>query len=56
MQQLTILICTVHQNFVLLDPRLKEMRFANDEIDNNTIYECREQLYQLTQLSTEEII
>ena len=38
----------------LLDPRLKEMVFANDEIRNDTIHECRQQLHQLIQLPTEE--
>ena len=38
----------------LLDPRLKEMSFASDEIRNDTIRECREQLHQLTQPPTEE--
>ena len=40
----------------LLNLWLKEMSFASDEIHNDTIHECWEQLYQLTQPQTEEHI
>ncbi|CAG8784672.1 23289_t:CDS:1, partial [Gigaspora rosea] len=40
----------------LLDPRLKEMAFANDDIRNQTIEECRIQLYQFTLPSEEHPI
>ncbi|CAG8818959.1 1109_t:CDS:1, partial [Racocetra persica] len=36
----------------LLDPRLKEMSFANEEIRNNAINECRHQLHQLMNIQS----
>ncbi|CAG8583569.1 9893_t:CDS:2 [Acaulospora morrowiae] len=39
---------------ILLNPQLKKMSFASDEIRNDTIRECRKQLHQLIQPSTEE--
>ncbi|CAG8668358.1 25874_t:CDS:2 [Gigaspora margarita] len=40
----------------LLDPRLKEIAFANDDIHNQTIEECRLQLYQFISPSEEHPI
>ncbi|CAG8665939.1 5191_t:CDS:1, partial [Racocetra fulgida] len=36
----------------LLDPRLKEMSYANEETRNNAINECRHQLHQLMNIQS----